>query len=631
MIYKKIVTTWDDFVSCGSDVNVTDVQLIRRMSIVNIFTFVGIITLIVFGFVNSFSSDQVLTGQVELGLAALGTLNLVYLRQQKKIELAAKMTLAILVLILLLMLVVGGFGHTGIYWFGMFPILSFFMLGKRNGVLWLLGVVGLSLTFTIASKLSFFVLSFSDVEIHQALVTMCVEGIMVYAYYTYIHQQDQDLLVRREQQLLARNKELVDQIKSQAESGQRQRELINTIDQTITEVQTKNVDLENAKLATMNILEDLAEEKGLIQASEAKDKALLESIGEGMIATDDKGLIIIANRQAQELLGYSEKQMVGNQYTQIMKPTAVDDKPVALKEWPLQMALSTHKSVVTSDYKYVRKNGTTFPAAITASPIEHNGKQIGGIAIFRDITKEKQIDLAKTEFVSLASHQLRTPLSAIGWYVEMLLSGDAGELKKEQLDYLQEIQKGSKRLVNMVNSLLNVSRIELGTFMVEPKPTNPIEIADAVLGEVKALIMKKKLVLKTHYAKDVPIVNLDAHLMQIVLQNLVSNAVKYTPDKGTIDVSVGVHDDALVMTVADTGIGIPKDQMNRIFEKLFRADNVRASDTDGTGLGLYMVKQILNEIDGTVKLESVLNKGTTITTSLPLVGMKHKSGTRRLT
>jgi signal transduction histidine kinase len=226
---------------------------------------------------------------------------------------------------------------------------------------------------------------------------------------------------------------------------------------------------------------------------------------------------------------------------------------------------------------------------------------------------------------------LRTPLSAIGWYVEMLLSGDAGKLQDAQMDYLKEIQHGSKRLVDMVNSLLNVSRIELGTFMVEPKPTNPLEIAEAVIGEVKSLIEKKQLVLEREFAKDIPILQLDQHLSQIIIQNLLSNSIKYTPDKGKITLSIGIKDAALGIKIKDTGIGIPKDQQQHIFEKLFRADNVRSTDTDGTGLGLYMVKQIVTEIGGTINFTSTLNKGTTVLVLLPLATMKKKkAGTRRL-
>lgn len=625
---KALVRLWEWYVSGGMpDVSTSDTKKIVHF--INIFSLTGTIAVFLFGLLN-FSTGDRFVGTVELVLGVLAFSNALLMRRTRHPELAANVLLGIVLVLMIVLLITGGVDRTGIYWFPLFPTMAFFLRGKKAGVLWYLALMACSLATLLLFQMNVLSLAYTPVEIRQLFVSLSVLSLFIYLYFEYIREHELILLEQNEHELRRTNDELQKKIAALKVDENRQHQMIETIDKTITQIQTKNQDLENSKLAMTNILEDLSIEKRLTEESQRKDEALLESIGEGMIATDANGTIILANTQAEALLGYSVRQMIDKPYTDIVQPIDTNGVLVPVKDRPMSIAMATGKPASSTNYQYQRKDKTLFPVAITASPIESNGKRIGGIVVFRDITKEKQIDKAKTEFVSLASHQLRTPLSAIGWYVEMLLSGDAGKLAAPQIEYLKEIQHGSKRLVDMVNSLLNVSRIELGTFMVEPTPTKPVEIAEAVLGEVKALIEKKHMTLERQFAKDIPILKLDQHLLQIILQNLISNSIKYTPEKGKIVVSLGMKDDMLGIKVADNGIGIPKDQQTHIFEKLFRADNVRSTDTDGTGLGLYMVKQIVTEIGGTISFKSAAGKGTTMLVLLPATGMKRKAGTRRL-
>ncbi len=262
--------------------------------------------------------------------------------------------------------------------------------------------------------------------------------------------------------------------------------------------------------------------------------------------------------------------------------------------------------------------------------LDSQGAPMAMVGTAQDITKEKEIDKAKTEFVSLASHQLRTPLSTINWYSEMLLAGDAGALSVEQKKYVDEIYGGNQRMVALVNALLNVSRIDLGTFSVELEPTNVAELAHNVVKELQPDILTKNLGVEEQYADGLPVMNVDPKLMRIILQNLLSNAVKYTPEAGSITLTVSKVKDQLSIVVKDTGYGIPAAQQAKIFTKLFRADNVREKDTSGTGLGLYLVKSVVEHSGGQVWFESEEGKGTTFYVTLPLSGMKAKPGTRRL-
>jgi len=239
------------------------------------------------------------------------------------------------------------------------------------------------------------------------------------------------------------------------------------------------------------------------------------------------------------------------------------------------------------------------------------------------------VDRAKTEFVSLASHQLRTPLSIINWYTEMLLGGDKGELDEGQREYVREIHNSGHRMIDLVNALLNASRIDMGTLAISPKPTDFGAVADVVISELLPQIEKKKLSVTKDYDA-VPKIDADPDLVRVIFQNLISNAVKYTPDKGKISVIVELRDEEVVIKVEDNGYGIPEGQQSKIFTKLFRADNAREVDPDGTGLGLYIVKAIADASGGRAWFKSKEGKGSTFYVALPAIGMKTKKGSKGL-
>lgn len=293
--------------------------------------------------------------------------------------------------------------------------------------------------------------------------------------------------------------------------------------------------------------------------------------------------------------------------------------------------LKVEKKPFEGEINNHRKNGEQYVAYASVSPIlDDSGEVEFFVGIERDITIEKNIDRAKTEFVSLASHQLRTPLSAINWYAEMLLDGDAGKLNKEQSQYISEIYAGNHRMVDLVNALLNVSRIDLGTFAIDPEMTDICAIAASLLEELKPQIMEKKIKVSNKCDDSIPKIFVDPKLIRIVIQNLLTNAIKYTPNGGKVGISIIKRGKSAVIEVADNGYGIPENAKGKIFSKLYRADNVRAKDVEGTGLGLYIVKAIVDAAKGDIKFDSTENKGTTFFVSLPLAGMKKKEGTKEL-
>ena len=390
-------------------------------------------------------------------------------------------------------------------------------------------------------------------------------------------------------------------------------------------------ELEKSKMAAMNILEDLKRSTQRIEEERAKDEAILASISDGVFVVDKELRIVLFNQSASDISGFSKVEAIGKPYDEILSFVHAETGQPEVGFVRYSLEKGTVQEML-DNIELICKCGEKVSVANSAAPVfDGAGKISGCVVVFRDVTRERAIDQAKTEFVSLASHQLRTPLSAINWYSEMLLAGDAGPITEEQRIYLQEVYHGNQRMVELVNALLNVSRIDLGTFSVDPVPTMITEVADSVLSELKPQIVGRRQHIDIEYDEQIPIMQLDPKLIRIILQNLLSNSIKYTPEKGKIRLGImldGKHH--ILITVADTGYGIPHAQKDKIFSKLFRADNVTDKDTEGTGLGLYIVKSIVKTNGGEISFKSSENKGTTFSVTLPLKGMQKKEGNKGL-
>ncbi|OGM32936.1 hypothetical protein A2803_05070 [Candidatus Woesebacteria bacterium RIFCSPHIGHO2_01_FULL_44_21] len=358
----------------------------------------------------------------------------------------------------------------------------------------------------------------------------------------------------------------------------------------------------------------------------ARQEAILASIGDGVVAVSDRGEVIFTNAQALSLLGVESQEMLGKHLISAIRAVDADDKPLQSEAHPMQQSLLRGRKIVSSSIYFYKKDGTKFPVAVTASPVILMGALIGGVLVFRDITREKEIDRMKTEFISLASHQLRTPLSAMKWFSEMLLSGDGGALNDEQKVMVNNIYLSNERMIELVNSLLNISRIESGRIIIEPTPTNLKKLIDEVLVELAPKIAQKKhnVVVSVHGA--LPEINIDPKFVRHVYMNLLTNAIKYTGEGGEIHIIVSRSGGEIISQISDNGYGIPASQHEKVFQKFFRAENVAKVETDGTGLGLYLIKSIVEASGGRIWFESAEGKGSTFWFSLPFAGSPAKQG-----
>lgn len=254
----------------------------------------------------------------------------------------------------------------------------------------------------------------------------------------------------------------------------------------------------------------------------------------------------------------------------------------------------------------------------------HENYEVGKILVRRDIelteanTRLIALDQSKSEFVSVAAHQLRTPLTGIRWTFNALQDEEMGALTIEQQKAVDNGLKSSIRMINLINDLLNIARIEEGRFGLHftRQPFTPL-IQKAV-KHIQKLAEGKGVTFALDIAFPLPLLDIDEEKMTIALENVFDNAIKYTPPGGTVSVSAALVKEGVKLVVADTGIGIPKDQLQRIFTKFFRADNALRFQTSGSGLGLYVVKNVVKGHDGTLTVTSVEDKGTTVTIILPI-------------
>lgn len=373
------------------------------------------------------------------------------------------------------------------------------------------------------------------------------------------------------------------------------------------DLEQKTKDLENAQKALLNILEDVEEARAKIEEERDKTLAIIQNFTDGILVFNKEYTLIEVNEEAERLLGVKKESVLGKKISEIkvkemeallkMIFDGKDIRELKRKELPL----SKEKILEVTTVPFFRKK-----------------EREGVFVVLHDISREKMIDRLKTEFVSISAHQLRTPLSAIKWSLRMLLDGDMGPLSKEQKEFLEKTYQSNERMINLVNDLLDVTRIEEGRFIYNPTFVDFNKLVGQVIKNYKEVAQRKKVSLIFKKSRNIPKVKVDIEKMKLAITNLVDNALRYTPSGGRVKVEVKRKKEELECLVSDTGIGIPKDQQKRIFSKFFRGVNAIKMQTEGTGLGLFITKNIIEAHGGKIWFESEEGKGTTFYFTIPL-------------
>jgi PAS domain S-box-containing protein len=356
----------------------------------------------------------------------------------------------------------------------------------------------------------------------------------------------------------------------------------------------------------------------VLSRKDAESDALFLSIGEGAIATDEHGRISRVNRAALEILGYTEADLMGRFYQEAIVAEDEEGQVIPAPDRPIAQAIATQEPVATR-LTYRKGDGTRVTVYLTVSVIMLDGGSLGAIQVFRDITHEVELERAKDEFISLASHQLRTPASAVKQYAGMLLQGYVGELADKQRSMIESIYESNERQIAIVNDLLRVAQVDAGKVHPKIVPTDLANLIKGVMSDLDTRFKaKNQKVTYLRPAKDL-VVEVDPQLLRMVIENIIDNASKYTPADRNITVDLYKIKDHISIAIRDEGVGIDEKDIPQIFQKFSRVPNPLSETVGGTGLGLYWAKRIVDLHNGKIQVSSKPGRGTTFIIQIPLV------------
>jgi two-component system phosphate regulon sensor histidine kinase PhoR len=355
--------------------------------------------------------------------------------------------------------------------------------------------------------------------------------------------------------------------------------------------------------------EQLAEEKELLAVT-------LASMSDGVIVVDSEKRIILFNKVAENLTKWKSQEVQQKPVDQILR--VIDEKTQNPVESPIDKVLASGQiEGGTERDALVSRDASRCPISATAAPISKNdGTIIGVVMVLRDVSREREIDRMKRQFISSVSHELRTPITAIKAYAATILR-DENMPEQTRREFLNVIDEESDLLKNLIEDLLEVSRIESGKVKFSREPVDITPVIDQVISAVQHLADKKNIRLRTNIGDALGQLQGDVGKIQSMVMNLVQNAIKFTPEKGRVSVSVQRHAQELVVRVSDTGMGIPKEALPKIFDRFYRVHRPD-KPTKGTGLGLAIVKEIVDMHAGRIEVESKVGQGSTFTIFLPL-------------
>ncbi len=351
-------------------------------------------------------------------------------------------------------------------------------------------------------------------------------------------------------------------------------------------------------------LRDIATEK-------SKIKTIINCMGDGVLVCDRDSCIVLSNPAASRMLKIPEASLLGN----------------FLPQCNLHSELSKiiEESLTTKDMGYISvsqelsigESGEVFLRAHTAPVRNDLGETMGSVTVLQDISHLKELDKMKSEFIAMVAHELRAPIAAVEQQLTVILNKMAGEVTPKQEHLLSRAKERTKGLLTLIKDLLDLSKIEAGKMVQYKEPLSLQEVIQRVVDLMWAEAEAKKLDLQFSAPSETPLISADRNSMEGIFTNLISNAIKYTPEGGKVWVTLGDEGGFVKATVSDTGIGIKKEDLPRIFDKFYRVKTTETRQIVGTGLGLSIVKSIVDAHLGSISVESEDGGGTTFTVSFP--------------
>lgn len=360
----------------------------------------------------------------------------------------------------------------------------------------------------------------------------------------------------------------------------------------------------------------LTSTKKALEGERLYQDTLIESLPSGIIEYDHEFKIIGLNRKLEMLAGIARSAVEGRN----MKPEDRANPDLAMLA---TLMLGAPENEITFPDKIVKREfsfSEPRELIVLATYVPINAiwlKKRIALLIIEDVTREKLIGQMKTEFISIAAHQLRTPLSIIKWTVRMLLDEDIGPLNEKQREFLKRGFETNERMVTLVSDLLNVNRIEEGRFGYEFKKGDLIQFLKRTAEERSPVLEERNIQLKNNFHSEHEDILFDPEKMSLAITNILDNAIKYTPPGGAIEFNTVKDGNKIKISIKDNGVGIPERQKERLFSKFFRGTNVVRMQTEGSGLGLFITKNIITAHGGNIQVESEEGLGTTVYISLP--------------
>lgn len=345
--------------------------------------------------------------------------------------------------------------------------------------------------------------------------------------------------------------------------------------------------------------------------------AMIEQSADGVMIIDPRWRITTFNRAMEELTGWPREEAIGRPCAEVLAIRDAQDRPICPLDCPLQRRPPPDNPVVEG-WITSRDGRDRYVQSRYATQRSPGGTFQGAIANVRDITEQKREEELQSTFVSIVSHELKTPVSIIKGYASTFQREDATWSRDTLNEGLRIIEEEADRLAHQIQGLLDVSRLQAGGMRLEMSDWSLPQMAQQVLQAFAAQTSDERFVFELRLPDDFPPVHADFERVRMVLTNLVSNAVKYSPEGGTVRIGGHAHGETAMVYVSDQGVGIPPEEQERIFGRFYRVDNRLKRDTQGTGLGLYLTRAIIEAHNGTIKVESQVGRGSRFLFTLPL-------------
>ena len=354
-------------------------------------------------------------------------------------------------------------------------------------------------------------------------------------------------------------------------------------------------------------------------------EVVLNSIADGVYSTDLNRVIKTWSRGAEGITGWKAEEIIGHPCFDFLKHTDDEGKVLCDVDCPIAQTLRTGQDTA-KEATVLTKSGKRIPVSITVGPIfDEEGNVIGAVEVFRDISKEKELlesikraNALKDQFLANVSHELRTPLNSIIGFSELLKEQLVGPLNEKQLHYVQNILQSAEHLLSIINDILDLSKVEAGMMEVKPEVISLKDLIESSLTMVGERAAKHRISLSMEIGEGIGTVRTDPTRLKQILFNLLSNAVKFTPDGGSVSVKARKLDGEIQISVSDTGIGIPKEKMEEIFEPFVQLDGSLSRRYEGTGLGLALTRRLVELLGGRIWVESQLGKGSAFHFTIPV-------------